>query len=407
MGRFNLRLRSIYDENEPTTGEGIARGIQGGLDWYAQRRETARQEGNVVRGAGGVKLPDQAQPGIGERIRGVGRRIGEVIHGRPAGGPDLHPTGPFVMDPGGFDGSPRQPGPGGFTELGFGIPSPADVNASIVRGVNPQSVVQPREAVGALPPEQIRGSLTPNLAVPNGLPAIQAAAPERTFEYEGSDNARYRMPQVGERERSNKMLDYERQTAIKEAADDRNDQRTADRSLEHDQRMVDYYDRRDRTRGEQQQAHDQRMATINARLAQLRGTGKGNSPEALSLRREALDLARQKERRIAEQGASGLEARAAATESGLVVTDPLDRRMMERDPKAKAANDAREQRVTGGLASVRSGASRVRATAVKANRPPARPDITSARAEVARLRGQGLSEQDARAALRAAGWPIK
>ena len=99
MGRFNLHVRPVYDEGELTGGERIARGIQTGLDWYAARREAARTEGNEVGSRGGVRLPDAPTPSIRQRIGGIGRRIGEVIHGSPGQPPVLQPTGTFAPTP--------------------------------------------------------------------------------------------------------------------------------------------------------------------------------------------------------------------------------------------------------------------------------------------------------------------
>lgn len=403
-----MRLRSIYDEGERTTGENIARGVQSGLDYYAGRRETARQEGNTVGAAGGVRLPDQPTPSIRQRIGGIGQRIGEMIHGSPGGPPVLRPTGTFVEQ------RPSRPGAMPMDEQGMGTPNPDDLVTDAIMGRPARGpVVQPTPPVGALPPSprMMPGGLAgPSLATQDmySQAAQQAAQqPERTFEYQGSDGARYQMPQTGERERGNRMLEYGAQTAMKEAADDRNDARTAQRSLEHDTRMADIYANRDETRGEQQRAHDERTAAMRARLATLTGAGRGNSPEALDIRRQLADLAVRREDRLATQGAAGLDARAAGIEQKGAVTDPRDRRRLDRNPAAKAANDTKLSRADSAAARVREDAGELRAKNTPATKPPRAPTLSAARTEQDRLMRRGLSQAQARANMRAAGWPIK
>jgi hypothetical protein len=272
-------------------------------------------------------------------------------------------------------------------------------------------VVPPTQPMNALPSSTPRPSAGP--LAPVGGPMLydqQGIPDERTFEYQGSDGSRYQMPQTGERERAARMLEY----GIKEGIDSRNDERTATREYEHDERMRDIYAQRDETRGAQQAAHDARVDAMRARLARLTRAGAGNSPEALDIRRKMAEIAAQRENRLgvqqginAERGAATIESNAIRTDASQIVKDPLDRRMLQRDPKAAAANAAREQRVEQGVAGLRGSASRVRAAVTKASPPPSRPDRPSAKAEEARLMRQGLAQEDARAAMRAAGWPIK
>lgn len=372
MGRFNLRVRPVYSEADQLTGpEKFQQGIQGGLDWYAQRRETARTEGNEALSRGGERLPDAPIGGVRGRMRaGVGsliRRIpgvGNMIDGPPTP-PTLQPTGTFA--PTRYPGEVRRRGdfmPDEEQGEVPGMPDPDDIVRSAIMRAN--RVVPPTQPVGALPTTQPRPSAGPAISASiAGLPGLDVP-PERTFEYEGSDGARYRMPQVGERERTNKMIEYGSEAALKDRYDVLNDQRTAERERLHDERMKDIYAQRDETRGDQQLAHDQRVEAMRARLAKLTGAGQGNSPEALSIRRQMAEIARDRENRLgvqqginAERAAAGIESSTAATEQRGVVTDPLDRRMLERNPRAKAANDAREMRVEQSLKRAREGANRV------------------------------------------------
>lgn len=396
MGRFNMRLRPIYGENEQTGPEKFQQAVQGGLDWYAGRRETARQEGNTVGAAGGTRLPDEARPGIRERVRGIGTAIGDAIHGRGPGLPHpqiepiLRPTGTFAPS------YPQRPGAQPMDERldPYGNADDMVTDAILRRSV------QPSPPIGALPPSpRPEGPLgAPSIGADNGMPTITPAAPERTYQYEGSDGARYELPQTGERERTNKMLAYEREVALKEAADDRNDARTSERSLQHDQRMVDYYDRRDERRGTQQAQHDARVAEMKRNLARLTGAGRGNSPEALAIRKQLADLAERKENRITEQGAAGLDARTAATEQRGVVTDPSQQRRLKRIPGAADANAQRQQRVDAAIARARETANRSR------NRVADKP-MAAKRAK--ELQTEGHTPADIRKIMQAEGYKVQ
>lgn len=390
MGRFNLRLRPVYADDEPTTGEGIARGVQMGLDWYAGRREAARAEGNEVLARGGERLPDEPVGGVRGRIQ---RGIGGLIRRIPGVGGMLEgpqPTGTFV------ESRPGRPGAFPMDEV-LTAPSADDiVTDAILRDYEPSlrsSVTRPAP-VGPRAPVGPGPSIGPS----NGLPTLMSASPERTFEYRGSDGARYRLPQVGERERTNRMALYEREAAIREAADARNDERTATREYEHDRRMADIYEDRDERTATRQEAHDTRTAAMRDRLARLTRAGAGNSPEALAIRRDLADLAIRREQRITEQGAARIDASTAATEQRGVVTDPLDRRMLERNPRAKAENDARQARVDQALKRSRETANRTR------NRVADRATVQT-RAQA--LQRMGLTRDQIRAQMQAEGFDVR
>jgi hypothetical protein len=369
-----------------------------------------------VGAAGGTRLPDQPRPSLGARVRGVGQGLRDILHGTQPGGAGgggmLRPTGTFVAD----SGEPQHEF--GMDEQMQGMqhmPNPDQIVTDAIahRPYSPAEalghVVQPMPPVGALPP-----SPRPMPGQQPGMPGQPPMPGIQTFNYEGSDGAHYQMPQAGERERNNRMLEYGTQSAIKEAADDRNDQRTADRALEHDKRMVDYYDRRDETRGNQQQAHDERVAAMRARLATLTGAGKGNSPEALALRRRMIELGERREERLntegvarTEQGAARIESAAGTATTRGAVTDPLARRMNDRDPAKKQANDTRLSRADSLQRVATERADRSVTLRRGANPPRGAATIQTARAEEARLIGAGMTKEQARASMRAKGWPIK
>lgn len=103
MPRYSTRLRPIYDENEPTLGEGLTRGISTAIEEWEKRREADRQERNTMAAAGGVPIPAGPQPSIMDRLRGIGQRVRDSIHGTqpsvrpardgiPAGAPPALPA---------------------------------------------------------------------------------------------------------------------------------------------------------------------------------------------------------------------------------------------------------------------------------------------------------------------------
>jgi hypothetical protein len=394
MGRYSLNVRSIYDKNEPTFGEGLARGVQSGLDWYASEREKARQEGNTVRSQGGVRQPDEARPGIRQRIRGVGAALGDLVHGRAPGPPDLQPTGPFVAQQGGAMAGvapgPAHTDPSGWSEqMPPGVGNADDMVTDAIMG-RPYGVVRPTGPVDALPasPRPMPGG--PMLYDGTTIP------PEREYTYEGADG-KYTVPQAGERERVNRMLEYGTQAQVKEGADVRNDARTADRAEAHDERIARIYAGRDDVRGQQQAAHDLRVGQLRERIARLTGAGRGNSPEALSIRRQLADLAERKEERLANEGVARVEAQTAATEQKAVVTSPRDKRIINRDPQQKAANDQRQGDVDSALKRSREAANRVRNS---------RASVTMQRQRAQELKSMGLSKDAALAQMQAEGYRV-
>lgn len=443
MGRFNLNVRPVYDPNEPTFGEQLSRGIQGGLDYYAGRRERARQEGNTVGAAGGVRQPDRGQPGIKGRLRGIGSAIGNIIHGSPPElpHPQIGPTGTFApgtlapgygtADPSRYPMDERIPGEEALETM----PDADDMVSGAMLG----RVVRPSPPIDALP-LSARPALNPalgggpSIGVNNGLPTLLAASPERTFEYEGEDGSRYRMPQTGERARTQRMEEQEATLGLKDRYQqkDQEDQIAALVAAgmppaEARARVLNNVVRYDEEFGQRRPAtltyeersklaaeHDARIEAMRVRLARLTGAGRGNSPEALAIRRMIAETGAKREERLGEQRgdanikASGqLEATTAATEQRGAVINPRDRRRLERDPAAKAANDARIARADSAVSRAQSSAEQLRTRAVPATKPPSNPNLQNARVEEARLKRRGLSTEQARAAMRAAGWPIK
>lgn len=77
MSRYSLNLRSKYRPDEPTTGGGIAAGIQTALDEVQKYREADREEQNAMAAAGARRT--KAPPTVGERVRGIGRAIGGLL----------------------------------------------------------------------------------------------------------------------------------------------------------------------------------------------------------------------------------------------------------------------------------------------------------------------------------------
>jgi hypothetical protein len=96
MGRYSLGLRSIYDRDEPTGGERIAKGISGAIDSYLAHDVAGKANDSARRAAGQVKVGERT---AGDRVRGV-MQGARRIFGR--GGDEPTPP-PFVP------GAPLQP----------------------------------------------------------------------------------------------------------------------------------------------------------------------------------------------------------------------------------------------------------------------------------------------------------
>lgn len=409
-GRYSLRLRPIYGDDEPTFGEQLSGGIKTGLDLYEARREAQRQEKNAVLSQGGTRNPDAAPSGIEGAVR---RGVSALIRRIPGVGDRLdgpQPTGTFVETSRNVG---YEPGLLDTTTVGRD-----QVNRGIVGALGSfegmgdlRRVVPPTAPVGALPSEQ-----------PRGLPTLTATSPERTFEYEGIGNRRYTMPQAGERERTNRMLEYEQKSTLDTRVDQERQRREADlytraRANPDDPQAEGEF--RAATKlwpyeeefGRQQRANasltfEQRKELEELKARLKNGTATNSDKARLrSIQEGQLALARQKEERLnrgqqisAETAAGRLDASTAATEQRSVVTDPLDRRMLERNPRAKAENDARQARVDQALRRSAQTANRVRnKVADKAT--------TASRARA--LQQMGLSRERIREQLQAEGYPVQ
>lgn len=417
MGRYSLNLRPVYGRDEPTFGEQLSRGIQFGLDTYEKRREAERGEQNEVLSRGGTRLPDAAPSGIEGAVRRGARGIGDLL-GRAIGRrPSLEPTGTFV------ESRPSEPGRFPMDERLPQTPDPDQiVTDAILRRVVPPAAPQ-----GALPPTP-RGSVQgPSIAPNPGLPALNTAGTqnygERSFDYQGIGNRRYTMPQTGERERTNRMLEYGQQTAIKEGAHTREQEdeiaaltaagmpanearaRVLTNTVRYDEEYGPQrshsltYEERSKLSAE----HDQRMAEIRARLARLTGAGRGNSPEAMDLRRRALELNERKFAASGERGAASTETAIGSQEQRAVKPDPYG---MLSDEE-KAANAVRQRQADETRGRAREHAGNAATIARGANAPSGTPTLQTARAEEARLISAGMTREQARKSMKAKGWPIK
>lgn len=426
MARFHLR--SIYDENEPTVGEGIMRGVQGGLDWYAQRRETARQEGNTIGAAGGEKLPDAPRPSIRDRLR-------TLIHPSEWGNmggmgqPPLRPTGTFA--PTSYPGEGHMPGdfaPESYPGEGQ-QPGPAGVNGGIAaalgsyRGAGDLSrVVQPTPPVGALPPTPRLGIGVPQMtpAPPVDAPTLATDSPssparrERTFEYQGSDGARYRVPQTGERERENQMLEYENRATY---ADRLSHQHQAEQisalvaggmdPAEARARVLNNVVRYDDTFGQQRAGsltfdERERLERLKASLRLKVSNGTATSADRARLR----DLQERRQDLAERKFETGNDRAAAQAEMGMagirqrgVVTDPMDRQMMT--PEQQRENSRRQAQVDEQLGRAATSANRAR------NRTASEAQV---KARIGELRKPPFNITDKarlREQLQAEGYPVR
>jgi hypothetical protein len=409
-------IRSIYDPNEPTVGEGIARGIQGGLDWYAARRETARQEGNTVGAQGGVRLPDQPRPSIGQRIRGIGRAIGEVVHGSTPGmQPTWHPTGTFV------DRQPPPDQPGDFAQSGDqdGDYDPGDsdrdgdVRSGSVVADMLGRVVRPTGPVDALPP-----SPRPAPALGRAQPAMASAGPtaplsegERSFIYEGSDGARYRMPQTGERERVNAEQEYERRTRFLETLRRQREQEQIDaliaggvdpedaraEVLTGTTRYDDRYGQNSRALTYEERANLERLkASLKAKVSN--GTATSEDRRRLrEIQEGRLQLDRQKFEAGNDRAVAGAEATQAGIRQRGVVTNPMDQSMMGTD--AQRQNRIRQAKVDEQLQRAASATNRMR------NRTATAEDAAR---RIRELKRMGITDpRRIRGQMKAEGYPEK
>ncbi len=66
MGRYSMRLRNIWGDDEPTWGESAQHGMEAGLDYMTKKAEADREFGNEVSKQGGTIAK---QRGIADRLR--------------------------------------------------------------------------------------------------------------------------------------------------------------------------------------------------------------------------------------------------------------------------------------------------------------------------------------------------
>ncbi len=85
MPRYSINPRPIYGPEDLPWQATAARGIGDFLGGMADRQARKRAEQNAIAAQGGTQLPDEPQPGIMDRIRGIGSAIGSMIHGTPPG----------------------------------------------------------------------------------------------------------------------------------------------------------------------------------------------------------------------------------------------------------------------------------------------------------------------------------
>lgn len=169
MGRYDLRLRPIYDEGELTGPEQLSQGIGRFLGDYAQRQEVGRQERNRIQDAGGTILPDDpanTPSGRWGRVkRGIGRLLG---HGTPD-------------DPGAIGSNERDGLPPGYMQAG-GFTLPVPRVPSMPAQVAQQSPMQQQQPYSGMPgttPPIMPSSGRPGTGWDERIPAGYPPAPGR------------------------------------------------------------------------------------------------------------------------------------------------------------------------------------------------------------------------------------
>jgi hypothetical protein len=143
MGRYDLRLRSIYDPNEQTGGEQFQRGIGAAI----AEKENDVAADNARRAQGQVLTK---QTGVADRARGMVNRVRGAASGIAG---MIHPeaTPPFVQ------------------------PSPAAVNAGIAAGVTPPTQPAMNTAAPGLTPSYPQPVAPPMTPAQHGLAGARPA----------------------------------------------------------------------------------------------------------------------------------------------------------------------------------------------------------------------------------------
>ncbi|MGH3428470.1 MAG: hypothetical protein ACRDQZ_13035 [Mycobacteriales bacterium] len=89
MPRYSLNLRPIYDQADMVPWQqSLSQGIGAAIGQYANRQARQRAEENQAAQAGGTPLPAAPQPGVMDRIRGIGSSISRMLHGDQTPGVD-------------------------------------------------------------------------------------------------------------------------------------------------------------------------------------------------------------------------------------------------------------------------------------------------------------------------------
>lgn len=377
MGRYDLRLRSIYGADELTGGERLQRGIGAAIEekQKEQGEDSARRaQGQVLTKETGVM--DRLRS-VGRRVQQAGRGIAGMIHGDEADAlPSMSPQPPM---------------------------NPADVNDQIAHGVNPIARRGELSSAPGLTPTFTPGVEARPTVSASPRPSIASAI--QPYEDQDSHGNTWSVDPLykAKVEEAGQQLGTDRRLREIEA-------RNHGLDVEERERLVRAQgEEARRTQTQKDAAAAQRTADLIAgrrEVAELARRFGANSREVqakvLELRERGLDLQEERLRQSAEGAYVKTEQGAQRIEYGRgKAPDPISATM--ETPEAKAA---REKANRAGAAHSKN-VDQVQARRAGANAPQGTPTFESARAEEARLVKTGLTKAQARASMKAKGWPIK
>lgn len=402
MSRYSLNLRSKYGRDEPTAGEGVARGIGTALDEVLKYKEAGREERNAMGAAGATPLPtDPSQTPMG-RLRGIGSAIGGLFgRGGDApvvpGAPPLQPTGTFA---------PVQPRGALPQGVGPGIVPPR-LDRSTIEGMAGNAPVQPMAA-----------GVTPS-AAPMPTPAteqVRAARPSissalestiHPYTYEGVHGAKYEVdPLYGARVKAaagQMQVDAKQDEQIQALVDGGMDPKEARaRVLNNVVKYDDVFGQQSRGGGRMTQAEwnqrQEKMQADRVALEKLKQQGKLTPSQYQA---ESLRLRQEENAARAQATANNLEFRAGTA----IVSANKEPSLLEKDPNEPESAPTTRARARATGTRMQQNAVTDAQRRANAGTDPATKARAASRAQA--LKRQGKSNDEIRTIMQSEGYNVQ
>lgn len=404
MSRYSLNLRPKYGRDEPTGGEGVARGIVTALDEIQKYRDADRTEQNTMAAAGATRLPPGPNDSVGGRVRSIGKAIGGLF-GRGDEAPVVAPAGTPGATPPFAPTQPRQPitGTGGIV--------PPRIDPATLGGMagNPRPQTMAPGLAQPAPDLVPAAGMTPHMpatAATNAVrPSISAALNEeiKPYTYEGVHGAKYQVdPLYGARVKAagEDFGDERKIQALVDAGMDPKEARA--RVLNNVVRYDEQFGQQSRSRGaispEEWTRRQDKLQADRKELEQMRQQGKETSREyqqkALQLRQDELEARR-------DAAANNLQFRAGTEE----VRSNKEPGPFEKDPNEPPG--AASERARGRAKGRQMQQAAVTDAQRRANGGTGEAVKARARARAQQLQRQGMDRAKIAETLRAEGYRVE